>query len=311
MYFPYLDNRQSEISALKVLAVNNKLDNVIPIISTNFASKDIDFSDNEAILKKVIKIFNFVETLIKHKQNFILLFDDSLSLINLTIEEIHNILIKEFNLDEELFNTLCSYGLNDFDLNNIGNNKFLTEREIAIFYNEEPREYSKFQAKYNILTNHTFILDFVVMNLNNKVSIIDSFISQSSNKNYPSFDRFQTYAFNYKNHHLFGFGDYTILNPNIAVGGGGNMNHITIAIHLLFKSKNENIMSIAHYLCEPSDEPNYGDRFMSAISKLKVDLSRFEKTIGLNTLINLDKATSLPKLKEHSIVHHIEVMSKY
>jgi hypothetical protein len=64
MYFPYLDNRQSETSALKVLAVNNKLDNVIPIVSTNFASKNIDFSDNDAILKKVIRIFNFVETLI-------------------------------------------------------------------------------------------------------------------------------------------------------------------------------------------------------------------------------------------------------
>jgi lipopolysaccharide biosynthesis regulator YciM len=89
------------------------------------------------------------------------------------------------------------------------------------------------------------------------------------------------------------------------------MDNITIAIHLLFKSKQENTMFIAHYLCEPSEEPVYGDKFMSAISKLKVDLSRFEKTIGLNTLINLDKATSLPKLKEHSIVHHIEVMSKY
>jgi hypothetical protein len=311
MYFPYLDNRQSETSALKVLAVNNKLDNVIPIVSTNFASKNIDFSDNDAILKKVIRIFNFVETLIKCNQKFILLFDGSLSLVNLTIENIHNILIKEFNSDEEFFNTLCSYGLNDFDLNNIGNTPFLTTREIAIFYNEEPKKYSKFQIKYNILTNQTFILDFVAMDLDNKVSIIDSFIAQSSNKNYPSFDRFQTYAFNYKNHNLFGFGDYTILNPNITVGGGGNMNNITIAIHLLFKSKEENTMFIAHYLCEPSAEPVFGDRFMSAVSKLKLDLDRFERTIGLNTLINLDKATSLPKLKEHSIVHHIEVMSKY
>jgi len=311
MYFPYLDNRQSETSALKVLAVNNKLNNVIPIISTNFASKDIDFSDSDAILKKVIRIFNFVETLMKCNQKFILLFDDSLSLVNLSVENIHNILIKEFSLDEELFNTLCFYGLNDFDLGNIGNTSFLTTREIAIFYNEEPKDYSNFQVKYNILTNQTFILDFVAMTLNNKVSIIDSFISQNSNKNYPSFDRFQTYAFNYKNHNLIGFGDYTILNPNITVGGGGNMNNITIAIHLLFKRKEENTMFIAHYLCEPSDEPVYGDRFMSAVSKLKLDLDRFEKTIGLNTLINLDKATSLPKLKEHSIVHHIEVMSKY
>jgi hypothetical protein len=311
MYFPYLDSRQSETSALKVLAVNNKLDNVIPIISTNFSSKNIDFSDNDAIIKKLMKIFNFVEILIKCKQNFILLFDDSLSLINLTIEEIHKILIKEFDLDEKLFNTLCFYGLNDYDLKNRENSTFLTKREIAIFYNEEPREYSKFKAKYNILTNHTFILDFVAMDLNNKVSIMDSFISQNSNKNYPSFDRFQTYAIKYKKYHLFGFGDYTILDPNSTVGGGGNMDNITIAIHLLFKSKQENTMFIAHYLCEPSEEPVYGDKFMSAISKLKVDLSRFEKTIGLNTLINLDKATSLPKLKEHSIVHHIEVMSKY
>ena len=125
------------------------------------------------------------------------------------------------------------------------------------------------------------------MNLNNKVSIIDSFISQSSNKNYPSFDRFQTYAFNYKNHNLFGFGDYTILNPNITVGGGGNMNNITIAIHLLFKSEEEKTMFIAHYLCEPSEEPVFGDRFMNAVSKLKLDLDRFENTIGLNSLINL------------------------
>jgi lipopolysaccharide biosynthesis regulator YciM len=45
------------------------------------------------------------------------------------------------------------------------------------------------------------------------------------------------------------------------------MNNITIAIHLLFKSKEENTMFIAHYLCEPSAEPVFGDRFMSAVSK--------------------------------------------
>ena len=311
MYFPYLDNRQSEVSALKVLSVNNKLDNVIPIISTNFASKNIDFSDNDAIFKKVIKLFNFVETLVKNNQKFILLFDDSLSLVNLTIEDIHKILITEFKLDENVFNTLCFYGLNDFDLDNIGNTPFLTTREIAIFYNEEPKVYSKFKTKYNILTNQTLILDFVIMDLNNKVLITDSFISKGSNKNYPAFDRFQTYAFNYKSHNLFGFGDYTILNPNITVGGGGNMNNITIAIHLLFCGEAGNTMFVAHYLCEPSDEPIYGARFMGAISKMKLDLDRFEMTIGLTTLVNLDKATSLPKLKEHTIVHHIEVMSKY
>jgi len=27
--------------------------------------------------------------------------------------------------------------------------------------------------------------------------------------------------------------------------------------------------------------------------------------------VRLTKATSLPKLKEHTIVHHIEIMSKY
>ena len=70
-------------------------------------------------------------------------------------------------------------------------------------------------------------------------------------------------------------------------------------------------MFVAHYLCEPSDEPVYGARFMSAIYKMKLDLARFEMTVGLNTLVNLEKATSLPKLKEHTIVHHIEVMSKY
>ena len=149
------------------------------------------------------------------------------------------------------------------------------------------------------------------MNLINKILITDSFISKSSNKDYPAFDKFQTYAFNYKSHNLFGFGDYTILNPNITVGGGGNMNNITIAIHLLFCGEKKDSMFIAHYLCEPTDEPVYKDRFMSAITKLKLDLDRFEMTVGLNTLLNLKKATSLPKLKEHTMVHHIEVMSKY
>jgi len=312
MYFPYLDNRTAERDAIKVLAQNNKLRDTIPIISTNFAMKNIDWSDKNEIIKHIKKSFNFIETLVKYDKEFILLFDDSLSFTNLTIEKIHNIISTNFDVNEDKLINLCTYGINDFDLDKIGNSDFIANNKIAIFYNEKPEIYSNFKVKYNILINQNFILDFVTMELDNKVSITDSFISKDSNKNYPSFDKFQTYAFNYKLHKLFGFGDYTVLNPNSnSSRGGGNSKTMTVAIHLTFYSQETKAMFIAHYLCEPSEEPIFGDKVMCAVEKLRADVDRFEPTIGLLTFMNLSKATNLTKLKEYSISHHIELISKY
>jgi len=312
MYFPYLDNRTAERDAIKTLALKNMLGNTIPIISTNFATKNIDWADNDEVIKHIRKSFSFIETLIKCNKNFILLFDDSLTFTSLTIEKIHNIISSNFDVNEADLRNFCTYGINDFDLNKIGNNTFVSNREIAIFYNEKPEIYSTYTTKYNILVNQNFILDFVTMELENKVSITNSFISKDSNKNYPSFDKFQTYAFNYKAHRLFGFGDYTVLDPNSSSSrGGGNSNTMTVAIHITFYSEEKEAMFVAHYLCEPSEEPVFGDKVMCAVNKLRADIDRFEMTVGLLTFVNLAKATNLTKLKEYSISHHIEVMSKY
>ena len=219
-------------------------------------------------------------------------------------------MINGFNLNEDNFNNLCTYGINDMDLTQIGNNSFCANRDIAVFYHVQPRVYSSFSTKYNILVNQNFILDFIQIPLNNKVAIMNSFISQDANRHYPAFDEFQTYGLNYNTHGLFGFGDYTVLNPNASTGGGANANHITVAIHATFLSDTQKSIYVAHYLCEPFEEAGISNRVACALNRLKDDSNRFENTIGMSSLLATE-TTNLVKLKEHTIAHHIEFMSKY
>lgn len=308
MYFPYLNNKQAESRAISDLTINKKLNNVIPIISTSFIDRDVDWTSNPAVDAYILKRFKLVKTLVTYNQKFILLFDDSLSFGRLSIEYIHNCLISGYQLNTLLFDSLCTYGINDTDLNLIGNNHFCMNRDMAIFYHIKPQIYSTFSVKYNILVNQNFILDFIQISLGYKVAIMNSFIAQSANKHYPTLDIFQTYGLNYVTHGLNAFGDFTILNPDSSSGGGANANHITVAIHMTFL--NQNTINIAHYLCEPYEEAGISKRVECALNRLRNDSQKFENTLGLGNLLAL-KTTNLVKLKEHSISHHIEFMSKY
>lgn len=310
MYFPYLNNKQAEAGSISNLSNHGKLNNTIPIVSTSFIDRDVDWTNQSAVNDYILKRFKFIKNLITNNQNFILLFDNSISFGGLTIENIHNVLINGFELNEQSFNNLCTYGINDIDLNQIGNNPFCINRDIAIFYHTQPQAYSTFSVKYNILINQNFILDFIQIPLSNKVAITNSFISQDANRHYPAFDEFQTYGLSYNSHGLFGFGDYTVLNPNASTGGGANANHITVAIHATFLNDTMNSIHIAHYLCEPFEEAGISDRVACALNRLRNDSTRFENTIGMSNLLATE-TTNLVKLKEHTISHHIEFMGKY
>lgn len=310
MYFPYLNNKQAEARAISNLATKKKLNNTIPILSTSFIDRDVDWSNSSSVNTYILKRFKFIQSFIDNNQEFILLFDSSISFGQLSIEYIHKCLINGLKLDENIFNSLCTYGINDIDLEEIGNNTFCINREIAIFYQSKPQEHPTFTIKYNILINQNFILDFIQQSFKNKVVITNSFISQASNKQYPAFDEFQTYCLSYKTHNLFAFGDFTVLDPNASTGGGANANNITVAIHLTFFSENSKSIFVAHYLCEPFEEAGISKRVTCALNRLKNDSSRFGETIGLNNLLATE-TTNLVKLKEHSISHHIEFMNKY
>ena len=55
---------------------------------------------------------------------------------------------------------------------------------------------------------------------------------------------------------------------------------------------------------------NKSARVACALNRLKDDSDRFENTIGMSSLLDIE-TTNLVKLKEHTISHHIEFMSKY
>jgi len=307
MYFPLLQNKQAEIRAIKELAEKNKLTNTIPIIHTPFNVQDIDWGNQSEINAYLKKKFEFIKTLISSNQKFILLFDNSLSYIGLTLSYAHELFLREFNIDKNTLNNLCSYGLFDSAINDMS---ILEDMSLAIFYKNKPQKNSINNIKYNILLNQNFVLEFVSMDFTNKIIITDSFVPQLTNKEYPRFDEFQTGAFTYSGHGLFGFGDYTVLNPNASKSGKANANNITVAIHVTFLNHEQDGIYVAHYLCEPSEEPSNRDRVPCALNKFKNDSDRFETTIGTSNLKGADR-TSLVKLKEHTISHHIEFMNKY
>lgn len=309
MYFPYLQNRQSERQALKALINKNKLDNVTPILVTSFIDTNIELSNPEEVNKYIVKNLKIVKDFAKDNQNFILLFDNSLSMANLSFQNVHDILIRGLDVDRDVFESLCTYGVNDFDLQMDFISSFAQNNSIAVFYNREPQIYTGFNIKYHILLNQDYILEFLDLSVENKIVITDSFKTQSSNKDYPSYDEFVSYALKYKKHNLHGFGDYTILGSGFTPPRQVNMNNVTVAIHVTFANQ-ENKIYVAHYLCEPYQEPAFSERVACALGKMKNDLDRFEKTIGITSFLNVE-STNLAKLKELSITHHIEFMSQY
>ncbi|WP_026804709.1 sce7725 family protein [Aliarcobacter lanthieri] len=306
MYFPYLYNKQAENLALRTLSTHSLLSKTIPIVETIFDDINIDWSDESAINNFIDKKFQaLIKDFADNNNKLIIVINQSLISGGISFDKLYRKLssyVGDNNIDD-----ICYWGISNTDFENQKNN--LIAKKCVIFYESSLNTITSNEVdiKYHILLDAEQSLSFINLGLENKVIISDAFKKQRTNRDYPSVSLFPNNIFIYNRMGLIGFGDYTILEKNPNQSDGGNMNTITVAAHMTLKEDGN--ICIKHYICTPEEVPDNSSRIANVINQVKEDASIFYQSNGLEKIINIATSTSLPKLKELTISHHIEKMN--
>lgn len=299
MYFPFLNNKGSENLSLRTLSDENKLTKVIPIVNTFFSDDNTDWSDEDSVNKFFDRKFKaLIETFYKNQNKFIIVINNTLEENNISIEQFYNKLVSYTGVN---LKDLLIFGIYDRNISLISNT-FFNDKKYAILY-ENANFQSNPKISYNILLNEGLVLEFLSQSIQNKVIITDAFVKKQTNREYTTPDMFINHIFTYTTNGFYGFGDYTILSKNNLSNDGANMNNITVATHLTYNDNNN--LYVYHNTCTPESEPNNSRRVQNVISQIRGISNRFYQSNGLTKLIALN-STSLGKLKELTISHHIE-----
>lgn len=290
MYFPYLLARGEEVEAVLATVCTYTDNLVIPILEP--------FNNNEEDeLYSYPKLIKAVRELLNNRKRFVLVITDPSDL-----DQLRN----EFgNLDD-----YCIHGYDSLNPN-LNND----DREIAIIHRSQDRFIEdRDNIRYNIFMPS--VLRFATY-LNRydqakKVLIEDGFIRHRPNSDYPPVEDFNSeLCFTYRDQHILGFGDFTVLSEGDEPSSGGRAGDITHVIHLSLNTQVEGLdrIRVYHYLTTPNEEPDTRNRSVRTVQRAYDDRNRFPHTIGINLIEQkINQSTSLGMYKRIGIAHHIELM---
>lgn len=299
MYFPYFRGRQYELLALKEL-VQKKLicQNVIPVV------EPIKISPT---LKNTIQAFE------KNNQKIAMIYNPAVGdFADSDITELLNMdratIIPSVLLNESAESTIEA-------LNQKGRDK----KEILAVLNsqdyiEDYKSIFEYESPAYVLFPDERPMRRAVQT--NKVLFEDKFIKQARNSDYIKCtdEPFSEDHLYYSEEGYTGFGDYSIVGDNYEEGG---FSPKAVAIHIVYFADDERLR-IKHFVSDSNyDISDVAGKFYEAVIKLSdwyKEGNDKQKTAALETL--LDHAEKgyypgLPTLKKLSIMHHLELVSKY
>lgn len=306
MYFPYLRGRQYELIALRELLENNKLGSaVIPIIepvrlSPTLVSTLEGFKDKRQKCSIVMNpgVGSFLEEYSDFSKSNLATRLDSL------IDESENfyyvsLMSKDYSLEEN-FKSIADIG-----------------KQITVC--KKPDDLQGYNKNYrDQKTAYNFISEIGRLKREvqgNKVKISDNFVKLARNTDYSDKDD----EFFSDDHKYFiedkykGFSDYSIVGEEYSESGFAPY---AVAIHIVYFDSDENLR-IHHFVSETNQDPtNPAGKFKEALEKLItfVNEGLVERTLAINEFEKLYNTGSYPGLgtvKKLSIMHHIELVSKY
>lgn len=148
-----------------------------------------------------------------------------------------------------------------------------------------------------------------------KIILQDQFNKQKRNADYSKVEDefFSEAQLFYKEEGYIGFADYSIIGDEFSVGGFAPY---AAAIHLVYFDDTDTLR-IRHFVSDSvEDIQDTPGKFFEAVHKLAewVASNDIEMTIGLETLLIHHREGTYPGLgtvKKLSIMHHLELMSKY
>ena len=300
MYFSYFRGRQYELLALKELAQKKLIGNlVIPVVepikmSSTFDSTIKAFSDVglplALIFNPAVGVFAGV--------------DFSKSFQSIPKNIIHSIIAQD-NMDDVIL-SLGKMGVRKEELLVVLNNYDFLDTYKTAFANDKPQ--------YTLFPDERAIRRAVGMG---KVIFDDKFKKQDKNADYAkNDDEF------FSEEHLFfaeegnvGFGDYSIIGNHYDESGFAPQ---AVAIHIVYFAEDKSLR-IHHFVSDSNiGIEDVAGKFYEAVLKLsqwyKTQGDPKQKTFALSTLLDYaDRGyyPGLPTIKKLSIMHHLELMSKY
>ena len=300
MYFPYFRGRQYELLALKELAQKGLIDkSVIPIVepikkSSTFDSTIKAFSDIGLPLSLIFNptVGGFAGT------------DFTKAYHSISKNIVPSIIAQE-NMEDVIL-SLENGGVQRKELAVVLNDYDYLETYKAAFSNDKPQ--------YTLFPDERAIRRAVGTG---KVIFDDKFKKQDKNADYAkNDDEF------FSEEHLFfaeegnvGFGDYSIIGNHYEENGFAPQ---AVAIHIVYFA-NDKKLRIHHFVSDSNiGIEDVAGKFYEAGIKLsswyKTQGDPKQKTFALTTLLDYaDRGyyPGLPTIKKLSIMHHLELMSKY
>lgn len=282
MYFPLLTARGVEKNVIVNSIAGQRFKNVIPVITPYIGL-------GESICNNANYI-STVKSLIESEMSFISICKPSE--------------VEELKLDIKNFDSFCIYGLFSNDTYELSD-----KHSFAIIHDYPAPVVDKQNILFHIflpkmLASFSYVEQFPH---NKRVAIEDAFPAQNRNADYPIESVYSSLFAIYKERFV-GFGDYTIQSMDFEPANGSNMTYVSPAIHLTYVRNNT--IFVRHYATTPTENPDFSSRVKMTMNKALRDKGTFFYSTGMRDLeAKAATGTSLAKLKEIGVTHHIEFIN--
>lgn len=313
MYFPYVRGRQYELLAIRELIDNDLIgDHIIPVVEPvklsptliNAMGAFIEKHRKLAIIRNPA-VGSFISDYMtakpdtkeeSYRNRFDAAFDDA-NIIKSIIINGHS---------HELLNYWGNQGVKKEDLLVIANN-----RDYLWLYDTY---FSDTLPKYALIPDESAFRRKI---RRHRVRLDDKFEKQERNSDYQdTTDEFFSEDHIYFDEDGFdGFADYSIVGDEFSEKGFAPY---AVAIHIVYFAS-DNTLRIKHFVSDSNEDPrNPALKFYEAVTKLaswyRNESANIPLTLGLKTFLeHYDNQTypGLGTVKKLSLMHHIELISKY
>ena len=301
MYFPILRGRQFELLALRECISNNVLsDRIIPIIEpVKVSSTYTKTIDAFIAAKHPIAIIRnpLVGSWLKDLRK-----ESNSSIRTRASEQLK---------DENVISSLYVTPNLEVQVDYITANDYALEQMMLVCNNAEYVDYYERvigdkKPQYNVIPDKG---DFRRRIRPNRVMCEDHFPKQNRNIDYCDIDTelFSKDHLYYAEDGFKGFSDYSISETGFAP--------YAVAIHIVYFDENK-ALRIAHFVSDSNDDiSDPARKFAEAVEKLvKWNQTMKLDTIGIRAFESAYKNQTYPGLgvvKKYSIMHHLELMSRY
>lgn len=306
MYFPYLRGRQFELIAIRELVEKSLLSwKVVPIVEPVKLSSALIktltlFKDKDRTVGLVRnpQVGNMSRDLTDEKNE-----NNKKQLTHLLqTSNILNFYMADFNLTDHL-TALKEQGINKSDIATICIDQDAIPHFEAAYAMDNPR--------YNLIPDESA---FRRRMPHQRVMLEDRFPKKSRNVAYlnPNDEPFSSDHLYYRQDGYSGFADYSIVGNEYAETGFAPY---AVAIHIVYFAKDQSLR-VRHFVSDTNDDiTDPAGKFAEALEKL-VQWNQVQQldTYGIRCFEKMYQDRTYPGLgtvKKLSIMHHLELMSRY